>query len=82
MYRLLFSILCFLSGFIASAQISDSVMIRRIANEIFVNGKVYSSLYALTKTVGGRMNGSPQTYKAEAWAQKALQDLKFDSDRI
>jgi len=74
MNRLLFSIFCVLSGFIAKAQQNDSVMIRRIANEIFVNGKAYGNLHTLTKTVGGRMNGSPQTYKAEAWAQKALQD--------
>jgi carboxypeptidase Q len=78
MYRLLFTVLCFLSGFIVSAQQNDSIMIRRIADEILLHGKAYSNLHILTKSVGGRMNGSPQTYKAEAWAKKALQDAGAD----
>ena len=74
MHRVLFSGLFFFLFFIAKAQNDDSVMIRKIANEILTHGKAYSNLHALTKTVGPRLNGSPQTYKAESWAQKALQE--------
>ncbi len=74
MHRLLFTGLFFLLKYSASAQQEDSAMIRRIANEILTNGKAYSNLKTLTKTVGPRLSGSPQTYKAESWAQKALKD--------
>src|ERR1700730_1945809 len=78
MYRLLFGAFCFLMNIAAMAQRDDSLLIRKIADEVLTNGKAYSNLYTLTKTVGGRMNGSPQTYKAVAWGQKALQEAGAD----
>ena len=54
------------------AQNEDSLFIRRIADFILVNGKAYDDLRTLTKTVGGRLAGSPGMYKAEAWGQKAM----------
>jgi carboxypeptidase Q len=72
MHRLLFAGLFFFLFYPSRAQNEDSVMIRKIANEILRNGKAYSNLHTLTKTVGPRLSGSPQTYKAESWAQKAL----------
>ena len=74
MHRLLFTSLFFSLNFPAQAQNDDSVMIRKIANEILTHGKAYSNLHTLTKTVGPRLSGSPQTYKAESWAQKALEE--------
>ncbi len=74
MTRLLFttcSILFFGSLF---AQNEDSLLIRKIADEILMNGTAYSNLHTLTKKVGGRITGSPQMYKAEEWAQKALKE--------
>ncbi|HTS43391.1 MAG TPA: M20/M25/M40 family metallo-hydrolase [Puia sp.] len=73
MYRLLFSssLVLFYLGSLAQ---DDSLLIRKIADEVLTSGKIYDNLHTLTKTVGGRINGSPQTYKAEAWAQKALQE--------
>jgi hypothetical protein len=56
----------------------DSALIRRLADEVLVRGKAYSNLKVLTKTVGARLSGSPQYYKAEAWGQKALQDAGAD----
>jgi carboxypeptidase Q len=56
----------------------DSLFLRRLADEILVNGKAYSNLRTLTKTIGGRLSGSPQYYQAEAWGQKALQDAGAD----
>lgn len=63
--------LSYLSGI---AQQDDSLMIRKIANEILNNGKAYENLRVLCKTVGGRLAGSPQMYKAESWGEKALQN--------
>ena len=54
-------------------QQEDSTMIRKIADEILINGKSYENLRVLCKTVGGRLAGSPQMYKAEKWATQALQ---------
>ncbi|HWK07658.1 MAG TPA: M20/M25/M40 family metallo-hydrolase [Puia sp.] len=56
------------------AQTEDSLFLRRLADEVLVNGKAYSNLRVLAKTIGGRLSGSPQYYRAEVWGQKALQD--------
>lgn len=69
---------CFLSFLllvciISCAQHEDSVLIGKIADEVLVNSKAYESLRVLCKTVGGRLAGSPQMYKAEEWGVKALQ---------
>lgn len=63
----------------ASAQNEDSAFIRRIANEILVNGKAYENLRVLTKTIGGRLAGSPGMVKAEQWGLKAMQAANADT---
>lgn len=62
----------------SSAQNEDSIFIRRIADEILVNGKAYDNLRFLTKQIGGRLAGSPQMVKAEQWGLKTLQALNPD----
>lgn len=62
----------------ARAQNEDSLFIRRIADEILLNGKAYDNLRALTKGIGGRLSGSPQMVKAEQWGLKTLQSLAPD----
>src|SRR5258708_2861068 len=74
MHRVLFMFFCFLMNLVCQAQNDDSLLIRRIADEVLTNGTAYSNLHTLTKTVGGRINGSAQTYKAASWGQKALTD--------
>lgn len=71
MPRFLFGSFLFLFAGSVKAQ-SDSVFIRKIADEIFQHSKAYSNLHTLTKTVGPRLSGSPQTYTSEKWAQEAL----------
>ena len=70
---------CFVFLFTGSltAQ-SDSVFIRKIANEIFRNGTAYSNLYTLTKSIGQRLSGSPSTYTSEKWAQEAVKKAGAD----
>lgn len=70
---------CYFSG---SAQQEDSVMIRKIADEILKNGKAYENLQVLCKTVGARLAGSPQMYKAELWGHNALQTAGADKIRF
>ncbi|MEP7278461.1 MAG: M20/M25/M40 family metallo-hydrolase [Bacteroidota bacterium] len=60
------------------AQREDSVFIAKIADEILVSGKIYDNLRVLCKTVGGRLSGSPQMYKAEAWGVKTLKQAGAD----
>lgn len=57
------------------AQQSDSVLISKIAEEILVNGKAYENLRVLCKTVGARLAGSRQMYKAEDWGMKTLKAM-------
>lgn len=61
-----------LIGFKTHAQQEDSLFISKIADEILVNGKAYDNLRVLCKTVGARLAGSPQMYKAESWGLSAL----------
>ena len=78
MIRLLFAICFTLFSCLLFAQADDSLLIRKIADEILVNGTAYSNLHTLTKKVGGRLTGSPQMYKAEEWGQNALKDAGAD----
>lgn len=52
----------------------DSLMIRKIADEILQNGKAYENLRVLTKQIGGRLAGSPGMVKAEAWGAKTMKE--------
>ena len=60
------------------AQNDDSIMIRRIADEILLHSKAYDNLHDLTKNVGARLSGSPGFYKAEQWGLKVLQQSGAD----
>jgi carboxypeptidase Q len=74
MRRFSMALLLIITGIAALAQNEDSIMIRRIADEILVNGKAYENLRTLTKQVGQRLTASPGWYKAEAWGVKVLKD--------
>lgn len=67
-----------ITGFFAMAQREDSLMIRRIADEILVNGKAYENLHYLTKQIGPRLAGSPGMVKAEQWAKQVMQSNGAD----
>jgi len=77
MQRLLLFFFLF-TGIGSVAQNEDSTIIRKIADEILVNGKAYENLRVLCKTVGGRLAGSPQMYKAEAWGIRTLKAMGAD----
>jgi hypothetical protein len=61
------------------AQTEDSVFIKRIANDILINGKGYDQLRYLTKEIGGRLAGSPQMVQAEQWGLATLKASGADT---
>ena len=60
------------------SQTEDSLMIRRIADEILLHSKAYDNLHDLTKNIGARLTASPQFYKAEQWGMKVLKESGAD----
>lgn len=56
----------------------DSVMLRKISDEIMLHGTCYNNLRTLCKTVGHRISGSPEAAKAVEWGEKAMQDAGAD----
>ena len=78
MKKFLPAIILSFSFFTARAQNEDSLLIRRLADEILVNSKAYENLRVLTKQIGGRLAGSPQMVKSEKWGLKAMQEAGAD----
>lgn len=64
----------FITGSVSNAQKEDSLMIRRIADEILMNSKAYENLRYLTKQIGARLAGSQGMVKAEHWGFKKMQE--------
>lgn len=58
---------------IASAQEIDSSFLKKVSDEIMMNGTCYENLRVLTKTIGHRLSGSPQADKAVEWGRKAME---------
>jgi carboxypeptidase Q len=63
----------------AQNNASDSSFIKNISDNILSSRASYNNLRVLTKTIGGRLAGSPQMVKAEAWGKKALEDAGADN---
>ena len=78
MARTFILLLCFLGVKALNGQQQDSLLIRRIADSVLINGSAYENLRVLCKTVGGRVAGSPQMLKAEAWGVAALKRAGAD----
>ncbi len=56
----------------------DSLMMRKISDEIMLNGKCYEDLRVLCKDVGHRLSGSPQAEKAVKWGEEAMKEAGAD----
>jgi carboxypeptidase Q len=73
--------ICFLGLLLSGnvwSQKEDSIFIRKIADEILVNGKAYENLRHLTKKIGARLAGSPGMVKSEQWGLKVMQESGAD----
>ncbi|MFN3850570.1 MAG: M20/M25/M40 family metallo-hydrolase [Spirosomataceae bacterium] len=60
------------------AQNQDSVMIRKIYNEILSNGEAYQTLNYLCKKVGPRLSGSEGAKKAVDYTKSVMEKYGFD----
>jgi carboxypeptidase Q len=58
---------------------SDSVVLKRLRDEIMLRGTCYENLRVLTKTIGHRLSGSPQAARAVAWGLKAMKEAGADT---
>ena len=63
--RLLFLLLAIcITSLNVIAQAEDSIIIRKIANNILINGQAYENLRYLCKKIGPRLSGSSNAQKA------------------
>lgn len=72
----IFAFLISLSGF---AQSEDSLIIKKISDEVLTNGKAYENLRQLCKKIGARLSGSPQAQRAVEATVKMLRDAGSDT---
>ena len=63
----------------STAQNSDSITIKKIADEIMTNGKAYDNLHYLCKNIGPRLSGSANAQKAVMATVKMLKDAGADT---
>lgn len=63
----------------SSAQQEDSLVLRRLADEVLVNSSAYENLRYLTKQIGARLAGSPGMVKAEKWGFATMQKSGADT---
>lgn len=76
--RYLFFLFYCLSFALTAQYQQDSLIIKKMADEIMRNGKAYDLLRELTKGIGGRLAGSPQQQQAALWAKRNLEALGAD----
>jgi hypothetical protein len=76
-----FLFLLFISSFSAvlKAQDVDSLFIRKLADQVLVNGRAYEDLRHLTKKIGHRLAGSKGMVASELWAEATMLALGADS---
>lgn len=57
----------------------DSILVKKIYDEILLRGECYKDLDYLCNTIGGRFTASPQAEKAVNWTKKLMESLGLDS---
>lgn len=61
------------------AQETDSIVIKKISDEILTNGNAYTNLWFLCKKIGPRLSGSPQAQKAVEATATMLKNAGADT---
>ena len=79
MKKRLITPLLFLFSLASDAQNSDSILIKKIADEILINGVAYENLRYLCKQIGPRLSGSANAQKAVLATAKMLRDAGADT---
>ena len=80
MKNFVFIVIAFLLTLQGYSQSEDSIMIKKISDEILINGKAYENLRHLTKQIGARLSGSPQMVKAERWGVQVMRESGADKE--
>lgn len=75
-YLVVVVVTCF--ALITHAQ-QDSIMLRKISDEILKNSKAYENLRVLTKEIGPRLAGSAGMVKSEKWGYELLKQTGADT---
>jgi hypothetical protein len=57
---------------------ADSAMVKKIFDEVLMNGQAYDQLRDLCYNIGPRLSGSENMAKAVEWSKKLMEDLEFD----
>ncbi len=60
------------------SQVPDSVVIKKISDEIFTSGECYKNLEYLCKKIGPRLTASPGAEKAVQWTNELMKNYGFD----
>lgn len=61
-----------------SSKAQDSVMMKKLSDEIMLNGTCYENLRVLCKQIGNRLSGTPEAEKAVEWGRKAMTEAGAD----
>ncbi len=61
------------------AQNGDSIIIKKIADDVLINGTAYENLHYLCKKIGPRLSGSLQAQKAVEATAKMLKEAGLDT---
>jgi len=62
-----------------SAQNNDSIVFKKIANEVLIHGKCYNWLDYLSNRIGGRLSGSPQAALAVKYTRSLMDSIGADT---
>lgn len=73
-----FLLLFNLVALLATAQNADSLMAKKIADEVLRNGEAYENLRYLTKQIGPRLAGSSGMVTSEKWGLEMMQKSGAD----
>ncbi len=80
MYRNIALVISLMISLTASTQsTTDSLMIKKISDEVFMNGKAYTNLRFLCKNIGPRLSGSPGAEKAVEATARMLREAGADT---
>ncbi|MER0442401.1 M20/M25/M40 family metallo-hydrolase [Emticicia sp. W12TSBA100-4] len=71
-------VLLLFCSFSAFSQDSDSLVIRKIYNEILSKGEAYKTLTYLSKKIGPRLSGSDGAAKAVQYTKKVMEEYGFE----
>ncbi len=79
MRKFIATVITGLSSFVTLAQQDDSIIIRKIANDVLQNGTAYKNLEFICKKIGPRLSGSPQAEKAVKETYRMMKEMGADT---